>query len=150
MSAVGKAFRFRRSAATAAAVAALAGGLTVAGGTGQAHADGWCASGASYSGTFTNVLAGYNLQLCVYGGSYMTGGALATGGTTDVRVHVVTGQNCGTKYWGINDPNAHVWPGTTRVYTNGSQYLNPGCSPMVKAWITEASLGTSRVVVLAP
>ncbi|MDI2128334.1 hypothetical protein [Yinghuangia seranimata] len=129
--------RARRTLAAAAATAAIASGITLATGT-SAHADTFCNTG-HLSPTYP-VHYGWTISMCLTseGGGYWNGKVQATGGYTDVRLFVETGDACNDVSGNTtSSPGVHAYPTWAEASTAWNAY-DHGCRPFVQAWITES------------
>ncbi|MFF3072784.1 hypothetical protein ACFVSN_05845 [Kitasatospora sp. NPDC057904] len=125
------------------ATMALAAGtmMTTAGTAGASPGDNVCRSTPVYVG------AGFTLLPCVYqdSSSYMHGKAIATGGPTDVYLHVQLGYRCDTSgpvNWVPGTDTATYIPkggGGATLYTVPSDGIGafPGCQYFSKTWIVD-------------
>ncbi|WP_104819888.1 hypothetical protein [Kitasatospora sp. MMS16-BH015] len=129
------------------AITALAAAATVAGvGTASAHpGDNVCRSPIT--------VQGYSLQPCVYQDSsgYLHGKVIATGGSTDVYLHIQIGYRCGTS-GAVNwtpgtDTSTKIWPGGATLYTYPSSGVGAfsGCQEFSKTWVVNNGIAYGDV-----
>ncbi|WP_407986374.1 hypothetical protein [Kitasatospora sp. CMC57] len=137
-----------RTLGLATATTALAAAATVTGvGTASAH------PGDNVCRYAPVTVQGYSLLPCVYQDSsgYLHGKVIATGGSTDVYLHVQIGYRCGTSgavNWtpGTNT-TVLMWPGGTTLYTvpSGGVGAFPGCQEFSKTWVVNNGIAYGDV-----
>ncbi|GAA2749921.1 hypothetical protein [Kitasatospora cinereorecta] len=134
----------RRAFGLTATATVLAAGTTLAAsGTASAHpGDNVCRGG----GSGWVQVHGYNLLPCVYQDSSgkMHGKVTATGGYTDVYLHIVLGYRCNDwsvpEWLGYTDTPVRIWPGGGTLYTapSSGEPVRADCQYFSMAYIVNS------------